>query len=114
MSKWSNDAVPADVAGAFDHGERPNDGVATDRGAGVDIGGAWIDDGDSVEHQLVLDSLLHQFVRLGKLSAVVDAERVDLVSEDFRSYRSTLISKDRGNVGQVVFALGVVGADFLQ
>ncbi|KAJ3079275.1 hypothetical protein HK102_003908, partial [Quaeritorhiza haematococci] len=107
-------AADAHLHRAVDDGERPDDGVAAEDGAAVDVGVAGIDDRDPLGHPVVLDPGLHELGGLGQVLAGVDAEdvvgREDVEGDDLAAHVVELL----GGVGQVVFALGVAGADLLQ
>ena len=104
----------ADLDGTGDNGEGVNDRVGADRCSTVDVGVAWVDDGDTFRHPVVLDSRLHGRSGQGQVLTGVDAEDIvslqDVEGDALSSHRHETL---RG-VGEVVLALGVAGTDLVE
>ena len=107
-------AVVADGDRAADCGEGVDRGVAADLGAGVDVCLCRVDDRGALKHQGLHGGVLDAAMHLGQLIAAVDAQSFfdgqPVGGDDALAIRQ----HDGGGVGQVEFALLVVGVDVFQ
>ncbi len=107
-------AVVADGDRAADRGEGVDCGVAANFGAGVDVGLCRVDDRGSLEHQGLHGGFLDAAMHLGQLIAAVDAQGF-FDGQPVSSDDALAVGQhDGGGVGQVEFALLVVGVDVFQ
>ena len=102
----ATDVVPAQL-GAGLAGRRPRPTAHGD----VDPGGLRVDDGDAGAHQVVEHAVVEGAAALGELAAVVAAEDVVGVVGADAAGRGPVGDQRRERVGQVLLALGVVGAE---
>ena len=89
-------------------------GIGTDRCSTIDISVPRVDDSDAFGHPVVLDSRLHGGSGQGQVLTGVDAQDIvgpqDIECDHLASHRHEMF----GGVGEVVFALGVAGADLVE
>src|SRR5207249_11760069 len=106
-----NLAADADSRLAFGRYAWLNEGVGANRHVAVAVGRGRVFDGDARSHQFVILSCSHDAAHFRQLAAAVDAADLVGVLDGHRRYGPPALAVDGYQVGQVVFALRVLGGD---
>ncbi len=106
-----DDAVGADGAGAEDLGAGVHDGVGADRHVGVDPRRGRVDDDGAGAHRRLDGAPVELAAEAGQLHLVVDALGLPEVLDDVGAHRDAAAPGHGDDVGEVLLALRVVGAD---
>ena len=88
-----------------------DDGVLPDRDVAIDVGRRRILDRDTGRHQLLVLLLSHDSAHCRELGAAVDAANLVGIRDGDGFDDAPSLAENRHEVGQIVFALGVVGGD---
>ena len=101
----------ADDRAALEDRARQQPDVGLELDGGVDVGAGGVDHRDALAHPPVVDARAQLGLGLGELGAVVDAERLGGVVGLDREHHVPGLPQHRDDVGEVVLALGVLGAE---
>ena len=82
--------------------------------AAVDVSRSRLDDGHALGHPVVEDPGLHDSLGHGEMLPRIDAQDVVGVQDVERDHLAPHRLEPLGGVGEVVFALGVAGADLFE
>ena len=97
-------------------GLAPNDNpriqqaVAANFHADIHIGCLGVEEGNPVQHQLLIDTLAHQAGGCGKLHAVVNPQGFVGIVKTARTDLAPGLDCRFNHIGQIVFTLGIVAA----
>ena len=106
----ADDGIRADGRGPEELGRGQHRRVATDGHVDVDPRRRRVDDRHAVAHVPLADPAVELAAERGELDPVVDALGLPEVVEHVRPHGASGLAGDRDDVGEVLLALGVVGA----
>ena len=91
-----------------------DDGVGANLDLGIDHAGFRTENGDAGGHELGALARPYLGIQLRQLGAVVCPRDFMLIGGLFRQHPGTLAGQDAGDIGQVILAMRIVGAQFVE